>query len=304
MPEPENPSFQRLFPRGCGWKISRMNDSPEAARRIDPKAAQEPGADFWGRLADDYEAMFAGFSAAVAAVALDALRPRPGDHLLDLAAGTGSFTVRARRAGVRVTAVDRSPGMLRRLEAKCRGDADVETRVMDGMALAFADATFDCAASNLAVILFDDPMQGLREMRRVLRAGAGAVVTAMATPRESTLWRTIFRALGSVGATPAAAPLPFEARSHRDGLRTALNEAGFRDVHVETASVPWMVHDPSEFWRRWGPAVAPPVAAAVAAIPREKLEAAGAAFVRLVEEAHGTGPATFATDVLIAVGTC
>lgn len=279
-----------------------MRNTADGTQQTESGSAVGQTPDRWSHLVDDYEAMFVGFSSRVALVALDHLRLAPGEHVLDVAAGTGALTLPALERGAQVTAIDRAPGMLDRLRSKLKGNAEVEVRQMDAMALDLEDDSFDCAASNLGVVLVDDPARGLAELRRVVRPGGRVVVTNVASPQKSTLWQTIVAALASVGANPVVGGVSYERYSHPEGLSTALRDGGFHEVRVEEASVPWVVEDPGAFWRRWGPAVAPPVAAAFAAISPEKIDAAGATFVRLVEEAHGEGPAVFPTNVLVGVG--
>lgn len=87
-------------------------------------------------------------------------------NVLEVAAGTGLNHSRY-RYGVDVTAVELSLGMLS--HARHRGVARVA--LMDAERLAFADATFDTVVSTLGTCTFPDPVQALREMRRVCRPG-------------------------------------------------------------------------------------------------------------------------------------
>jgi ubiquinone/menaquinone biosynthesis C-methylase UbiE len=79
---------------------------------------------------------------------------RPGQHVLDVSCGTGIDTLFLARRGLRVTAVDISPGMLARLQDKVAraGLADrVTTRVQDYADLtAWPPASFDGIISAFA----------------------------------------------------------------------------------------------------------------------------------------------------------
>ncbi len=266
-------------------------------------ANSQQAANTWGSLANDYEAMFAPFSSAVAAVALEGLDLSSGLQFLDIAAGTGALTLQAAAAGAKVTAIDFSEEMLRALRAKIDDRLEVETLVMDGQELQLPDEAFDGAGSNMGIVLFPDPAKALEEMRRVIREGARAVVTTVANPSETPLMRTIFLALHNTGLEPALGGTPtFQPLSDPDRLSSAFAEAGFRDVTVETATVPWVIEDPKEFWHRWG-TVAPPVALLFSLLPKDGLDAAGREFARLVRESHGAGAAVFPTRVLIGRGS-
>src|SRR5262249_24028613 len=94
---------------------------------------------------------------------------KTGAHVLDVAAGAGDQTIEiAERVGPEghVLATDLSPEILRYAErnvaqAGCR---NVETRVSDGEHLAVDDSRFDAVVCRLGLMLFRDPLQGLREM--------------------------------------------------------------------------------------------------------------------------------------------
>ncbi|MGH3072114.1 MAG: class I SAM-dependent methyltransferase [Gaiellaceae bacterium] len=48
---------------------------------------------------------------------VSALEPRPGERWLDVATGTGAVAIRAAERGVRVTAIDIAPQMVRHARA-------------------------------------------------------------------------------------------------------------------------------------------------------------------------------------------
>lgn len=84
--------------------------------------------------------------------------------VLEVAAGTGSNLVHY-SSGTNVVIVDLSPRML--LKARLRGARKMA--VMDAQYLAFRDRSFDTVVSTLGTCTFPDPVQALREMRRVCR---------------------------------------------------------------------------------------------------------------------------------------
>jgi ubiquinone/menaquinone biosynthesis C-methylase UbiE len=87
-------------------------------------------------------------------------------RVLEVAAGSGLNLVHYPRH-LDVTAVDLSPGML--LRARNRGARKVV--VMDAEHLAFKDGSFDTVVSTLGTCTFLNPVEALREMRRVCRPG-------------------------------------------------------------------------------------------------------------------------------------
>jgi ubiquinone/menaquinone biosynthesis C-methylase UbiE len=103
---------------------------------------------------------------------------QPGARVLDVAAGAGDQTLdlaeRVGPAGA-VVAVDLSPALVALGERRARlaGFTQVQCRVADGEDLPVEAASFDAAVCRLGLMLFPDPLQGLREMHRALRPGGG-----------------------------------------------------------------------------------------------------------------------------------
>jgi ubiquinone/menaquinone biosynthesis C-methylase UbiE len=71
-----------------------------------------------------------------------------------------------------ITAIDVTPAMLKRLEARAgRTGRAVTTRVMDARRLEFPDASFDGVVMHLILAVMPDPERGLEEAERVLTPG-------------------------------------------------------------------------------------------------------------------------------------
>jgi demethylmenaquinone methyltransferase/2-methoxy-6-polyprenyl-1,4-benzoquinol methylase len=113
---------------------------------------------------------------------MDWLAPRPGQHLLDVAGGTGDVAFRflARAgAGARATVADLTQAMLD--EGKRRAEAgDLADRLdwvaADAMALPFADASFDVYTISFGIRNVTRPEVALAEAFRVLRPGGRLMV--------------------------------------------------------------------------------------------------------------------------------
>ena len=94
---------------------------------------------------------------------------RPGDKLLDVAGGSGSYaSAIARALPVTVVGVDISESMIRQRSE----DPLLEHNVVGDMeALPFADGEFDAVMFVAALHHVPDPSRALQEARRVLRPG-------------------------------------------------------------------------------------------------------------------------------------
>ena len=97
---------------------------------------------------------------------------RPGDRVLDVAAGAGNAAIPAALAGARVTACDLTPELLDAGRAAAVGaGADVAWREADARSLPFPDGAFDVVLSCVGVMFAPDHQACASELLRVCRPG-------------------------------------------------------------------------------------------------------------------------------------
>jgi len=106
---------------------------------------------------------------------LDRVGIRPGERVLELGPGPGTFTVdAAQRVGPegRLVVVDIQPEMIAQVERRVRaaGLANVETHVADAYHLPLDDASVDRAFLITVLPEIPDRARALAELRRVLRS--------------------------------------------------------------------------------------------------------------------------------------
>jgi SAM-dependent methyltransferase len=95
-----------------------------------------------------------------------------GQHILDVACGTGVAAIPAARLGAKVTALDLTPELLERARFNANlAEAEIEFHEGDVEKLPFANATFDVVISQFGHIFAPRPEVALAEMLRVLRPG-------------------------------------------------------------------------------------------------------------------------------------
>lgn len=108
--------------------------------------------------------------------------------LLDVACGTGDFSIAACRAGVeRVTGIDISANMVEIGRRKVReaGLEDcIDLQIGDSEQMSFADDAFDAVTVAFGVRNFEHLEAGLKEMLRVLRPGGKAVILEFSMPEH------------------------------------------------------------------------------------------------------------------------
>jgi demethylmenaquinone methyltransferase/2-methoxy-6-polyprenyl-1,4-benzoquinol methylase len=168
------------------------------------------------------------------AAAVDA---RPGDRVLDLAAGTGTSSLPLAAAGARVVPCDFSLGMLtvgKRLRPHLAFTAG------DAARLPFADAAFDAVTISFGLRNVVEPRAALTEMLRVTRPGGRLVVCEFSHPTWTPLRKVyveyLMRALPVVARVASSNPEAYaylaesiRAWPDQRGLAAWIGAAGWAD---------------------------------------------------------------------------
>jgi demethylmenaquinone methyltransferase / 2-methoxy-6-polyprenyl-1,4-benzoquinol methylase len=167
---------------------------------------------------------------------VEAVDARPGEKVLDLAAGTGTSSEPFAARGAVVVPCDFSLGMLavgKRARPALRFTAGDATR------LPFADGTFDAVTISFGLRNVVDPLAGLREMRRVTRPGGRLVVCEFSHPTYAP-FRTVYleylmKALPVIARGVSSSPDAYvylaesiRAWPDQPGLAAMLADAGWR----------------------------------------------------------------------------
>jgi len=169
-----------------------------------------------------------------ARVLLEVVPVRPGEAVLEVATGPGSV---ARPAAVlagthgRVVGVDISQAMLAigRAWQPEVGAAPIEYVESSATSMPVPNAAFDVAYCQQGLQHMSDPLVALREMRRALKP-AGRIGIAVWLKSPFALFRDVVTELGLAG--DGVQPSTFGRDA--DELATALREAGFADVRVQS----------------------------------------------------------------------
>jgi demethylmenaquinone methyltransferase/2-methoxy-6-polyprenyl-1,4-benzoquinol methylase len=167
---------------------------------------------------------------------ISAVDPRPGELVLDLAAGTGTSSQPFADRGATVVPCDFSLGML---TVGKQARPALPFTAGDGTQLPFADETFDAVTISFGLRNIVDPVAGLREMRRVTRPGGRLVVCEFSHPTYRPV-RTVYleylmKALPNIARAVSSSPDAYvylaesiRAWPDQQGLADLVADAGWR----------------------------------------------------------------------------
>ena len=175
---------------------------------------------------------------------VEAVDPRPGQLILDLAAGTGTSSEPFAYAGATVIPSDLSMGMLRVGKQRRPGLSFVAA---DALRLPYANACFDAVTISFGLRNLEDPAAGLREMRRVTRSGGTMVICEFSTPTWAP-FRTVYAnylvaAIPRIARLVSSNPVAYEylaesiqAWPDQGALAAVIAKAGWADVEWRNLS--------------------------------------------------------------------
>ncbi|MCW2750069.1 MAG: demethylmenaquinone methyltransferase [Aeromicrobium sp.] len=169
---------------------------------------------------------------------VELVAPRPGELILDLAAGTGTSSEPFAAAGATVVPCDFSIGML---EVGKKARPVLPFTAGDGMRLPFGDDVFDAVTISFGLRNIVDPIAGLRELLRVTRPGGRIVVCEFSTPTwapfDAVYTNYLMRALPSIARKVSSNPESYvylaesiRAWPDQKGLALRMAEAGWGKV--------------------------------------------------------------------------
>ena len=129
------------------------------------------------KLANVYDLIFGPTLHPGRLVARDCMGIQAGDRILEVGVGTGINTS-LYPTNCHITGIDLSASMLEKARERVarQGLANVRLLEMDAARLTFADDSFDIVYVPYLVSVVPDPVQVVREMRRVCRPGGKIII--------------------------------------------------------------------------------------------------------------------------------
>ncbi len=164
------------------------------------------------------------------------LNLKPGQHVLDVACGTGNLSIPAARLGCHVTGVDIATNLLEQagLRAKAEGlSSNAQFVEGDAEKLEFGDTHFDAVITMYGAMFAPRPQLVAHELLRVCKVG-GFVAMANWTPEGFV--GEMFRMSARHSPPPPGVPAPAlwgDETTARQRFELAANELGIKTIHME-----------------------------------------------------------------------
>ncbi len=186
---------------------------------------------------------------------VDLLDPKPGDRVLEIAAGTGDtgFLAAERIAPTgRLISSDLVPGMVAAAERRAAelGVSNADFRALDAQELELHDESVDGVLCRYGYMLVPDPSFAFAETRRVLRGGGRVAFAVWGTADENPWAAAIGRALVSGGRMERPdpdAPGPFRL-ADPDRVCELVEGAGLELLVQDDVLLTWRYSSFEEYW--------------------------------------------------------
>ncbi len=260
----------------------------------------------WGDIASAYGDAFETLTSQFAQDVIERLAPKTGESVLDVAAGTGAFSLAAARLGADVLATDFAVGMVDHIQARIDTELvrNIKTRVMDGQALAVDDASYDISVSIVGLIFFPDIDKGFAELKRVLKPGGRCAVVCWDNPENFDMMRLLKQSIATaVPEFDMPTQTPVWARMvGEQALEEKFQQAGFSTVEVFTIDGLLTLESVEDFWSVFI-ASSPPMISLFAALGEENTKRAGEEFVRLATDNHQKQTVTLSSKACVGIAS-
>jgi ubiquinone/menaquinone biosynthesis C-methylase UbiE len=184
------------------------------------------------------------------------LDPKPGDTVLELAAGladTGLMAARLVGESGRIIVTDFTPEMVAaaRRRAEELDVRNAEFRVLDAERMDLETDSVDGVLCRWAYMLMIDPHAAFAQTRRVLRPGGRLAFSVWAARERNPALSLVGRVLESQGHIPRPDPQAPGAFAMADPgrIRELVVEAGFAEPEIEEVTFRWPFAEKDAYWR-------------------------------------------------------
>lgn len=207
----------------------------------------------WGAIAEKFDIWLPQI-APVGAAVLEKLEAQAGDVILDMGSGTGEPALTLARtmgAEIQITGIDAAEGMVNVAQQKVddEGLSGILFQTMPAENMSFADNSFDRALCRFGVMLFEDPLQGLKEMHRVLKPGGRFSLAVWSTAETMPTMHWSYEVFKDRIEEDYYPPLAKVTSLGEPGtVEALLGDAGFSDYTVEAHTFHYSFDSFEDYW--------------------------------------------------------
>jgi len=183
------------------------------------------------------------------------LNLRPGEQVLDIACGTGAFSVAAGqrvRPGGRVQGVDLSAGMLKRAQANAATMAldNIDFHYMDADALDFGPDYLDAIGCSFGLFFLGDMNTALRNWLRLLKPGGRLMFTSFAPSAMQPMTDMFFDDIQQFGieVPPPGSRGSIGRLPTMEFCQSLLTDAGYTNVACRSQQLGYYLGKASDWW--------------------------------------------------------
>jgi ubiquinone/menaquinone biosynthesis C-methylase UbiE len=113
------------------------------------------------------------------------LNINPKSHYLDLACGTGNYTIALADRGGKWTGIDQSSVMIQSASSR---SSQIDWHIADAEEIPLDNESFDGAIVTLALHHFADPLRVFQELARILKSGSNLVIFTATAEQMASYW--------------------------------------------------------------------------------------------------------------------
>jgi len=206
----------------------------------------------WHQIAEKFD-LWLPYLKPVGDDLLKALNAQSGDRILDVASGTGepALTLARQKNDIDIAGVDAAEGMINVAQKKANNEGlkHIRFTTMPAEKMQFGDSQFDKILCRFGVMLFDNPLAGVKEMHRVLKPAGSFALAVWSKPEGMPTLLWAYQALKNRLPENLYPPLKKVTSMGEPGVIEALlSEADFSNIHVEVKTFYYEFNSFDEYW--------------------------------------------------------
>lgn len=193
--------------------------------------------------------MVPGLFAPWASYLIRRANPQPGEHVLDIACGTGivarNVAPHVGSQGI-VIGLDVNPDMINMARTAAERDRiAIEWHTGPAEQLPFPNENFDLIFCQFGLMFFTDRLAALREMHRVLKTGGRVILSVWQRLDRHPFYQAIHEvSRRHLGKSSVQAVFSL---GDSDELRKLLRDSGFQHIEIEPVSITARFPNAGEF---------------------------------------------------------